>query len=175
MREVEIPQNKLLGAVFCHGHKHMAIPRDFQHDDTFWIYIDINEDSAPDIVADVTNDNLIDLLGPQSLSYIIFMFCPIVHKTESKDFYENNILHVASDLLVPGGVLYWVAGVSSLLKNSVSQLAKKGLIKLYDARINIRDLMNEQFDHVQNKYEFDSYNIMGHLPNSYHNVLCLTK
>lgn len=173
--EVEIPQDKLLGAVFCHGRKHVPIPKDFQYDDTFWIYIDINDDKNPDIVADVTDNSLVELLGSSSLNYIIFLNCPFALTSTRSDFYENNILQVAFNLLAPGGVLYWMRGVSSLFRYSIKQLISKGTIQLYDSRINISDIVAEQLDYVQNKYGFSSYTIIEKLPVDRREVLCLIK
>ncbi len=99
------------GLVFCHGRVHKAIPSDFLTSGIEWLYVDIDESSDPDIIADVTDPRLLELLVPQSYSAVILYSCSIL-------FYETftDMLSNAYALLAEGGKVYIQPGIKIIIR-----------------------------------------------------------
>lgn len=152
LQTVDIPQDKLLGAVFCYGHKDDPISSDFQQPNIFWIYVSERERMKPDILANIDDNRLVELLGPGTCDYVLIMECNYKYKYKS---HEKNPFSTAFNLLAPGGILYFPAGLKKILNTAVEKLNKMGIMHSYE--MNITDLLDQNLDLIKTTYGFSSY------------------
>lgn len=157
LQSVDIPQDKLLGAILCYGHKNNPIPADFQQSNIFWIYIGNEEFKEPDILANYNDDRLVDLLGPGTCDYVLISNCKYEFDLALKDFYDHSAFQTAANLLAPGGILYFQSGLEKILRVAIEQSQKKGIAKLYEDNLNITDLLDKNLDQIKKKYGFSSH------------------
>jgi hypothetical protein len=83
-------KQKKTGLVFCHGHAHHQIDS-FYYDMADWIYLDIDENAQPDIVASLYDpENISEYLkrtNGKLFDYVLVYYCPIIHV----DFNKNML------------------------------------------------------------------------------------